>query len=159
MNHSLLFNHLTDDLLSRVSRGAPAVVWLKEPDARFTREMPFWREAIHVFAQQHPLWERVPHDGYADMRFFSVATDYAIDLPSLQAVVGSAARLTPVWRRFDARKMTWAEYVVAAAVGEGRMFISTLRFAGGLGQQPDTLETNPMGSWILASLLELISAR
>jgi len=159
MEHHSVVYQVTDDLLSRVRHGASAVAWLKEPDPRFTHEMPFWREAIHVFAQQHPLWERVPHEGYADMRFFSVATDYAIDLPSLQSVLGPEGMLTPVWRRFDARKMTWAEYVVAASLGEGRMFITTLRFAGGLGQQPDTLETNPMGSWILSCLLELVSER
>jgi hypothetical protein len=157
MEHRSLVHQLTDDLLAQVKGGARAVVWLKEPDTRFTRQMPFWREAIHVFAEGHPLWERVPHEGHADMRFFSVATDWAIDLPSLQAVVGAEAALTPVWRRFDARKMMWAEYVVAASLGQGRMFVSTLPFAGGLGHQPDTLETNPMGSWILASLLELLS--
>lgn len=149
----LVATELTDDLLARVRAGASALVWLTQPDARFCRLAPFWREAIHVF-EGHALWERVPHDNYADMRFFSLATDIAPDPRRLAATLGGKARLTYAWRRFDARALTWADYLIDAALDRGRMFISTLGFAGGLGCQPNTFETNPMGSWMLASLLE-----
>jgi len=49
--------------------------------------------------------------------------------------------------------MTWAEYLVEVRFGRGRMFVSTLRFEGGLGQQPGTFDTNPTGAWMLAALL------
>lgn len=142
---------LDDDVLAHVRTGGFALLWQARPDARFTRSFPFWREAIHIF-EPHPLWERVPHAGYADMRFFSVATDLAFDRAALQSLLD--VELIPIWRRFDARQMVWAEYLAEARLGAGRLFISTLRFAGGLGHQPDTLDTNPWGSWMLDSLLE-----
>ncbi len=119
--------------------------------------MPFWREAIHVF-EPHPIWERVPQPGYADMRFFSIASDLALDVDLLRGVLGSDAVLRPVWRRFDARKMTWADYMLEAQVGAGRLMITTLRLGGGLGRQPHSLEANPLGAWLLACLLDELEA-
>jgi len=148
----ILATELTDELLTLVRGGASAVLWQMQADARYTRSLPFWREAIHVF-QPHAFWEHVPHAGYADMRFFSIAADFAIDGPVLSALLGKEAQCLPTWRRFDARKMTWAEYLVEVRFGRGRMFVSTLRFEGGLGQQPGTFDTNPTGAWMLAALL------
>ena len=102
------------------------------------------------------LWERVPHPGYADMRFFSIATDFAIDPLRLAELIGAGARLIPIWRRFDARAMTWADYLLEVQYGAGRMFVTTLRFEGGLGAQPDSFDTNPMGAWMLAALLNTL---
>ncbi len=145
---------LTDDLLKRVRQGEKAALWLKQPDPRFTRNLPFWRESIHVF-EPHRFWERAPNAGYADMRFFSVATDFAIEGEKLLELLGAEAKLTPIWRRFDARQMFWAEYLAEVTYGPGRLFVSSLRFEGGLGAQPGTLDTNPIGTWLLKNLLEL----
>jgi hypothetical protein len=139
-------------LLNSVQAGRNAVLWQTLPDRRYTRQLPFWREAIHVF-NPHALWMLVPQPGYADMRFFSVATDMAIDLAGLQALLGPTVQCRPVWRRFDARSLTWADYVVEVQYGSGRLFVSTLRFSGGLGRQPEGFEANPWGAWMLASLL------
>lgn len=144
---------LTEDLLARVRSGESILVWLSSPDPRFTRPLPFWREAIHVF-EPHPVWDRVPHAGYADMRFFGVATDFAIDPAKLSETLGPDAAVTHVWRRFDARQMFWADYVIEMKLGAGRLRLSTLRFAGGLGCQPDSLDTSPMGVLLLESLLD-----
>ncbi|MGH2522033.1 MAG: glycoside hydrolase family 2 protein [Anaerolineales bacterium] len=149
---ALITSELTAEMLDWVRAGGSALLWLRQPDARYTRPMPFWREAIHVF-MPHKLWERVPHPGYADLRFFGVATDFAIDRLALQTLLGLEARSIPVWRRFDARAMTWADYLIEVQYGAGHMFASTLRFEGGLGYQPDTFDTNPWGAWLLASLL------
>ena len=96
------------------------------------------------------------------MRFFSVATDFAVDTASLTGFLRkhclcefNLLEINPVWRRFDARAMTWLEYVVEVRYGRGRLLISTLRFAGGLGQQPNTLTDNPMGCRLLNRLFEL----
>ncbi len=142
---------LTPDVLEQVRAGATQTVWLQAPDVRFTRLVPFWREAIHVF-NEHPLWDTMPQPGFADMRFFSVATDFALDSAQLAAVLGPDAAIQPIWRRFDARQMFWTDYIVEAQVGQGRLRLATLRFAGGLGAQPDTLETNPVGAWLLEAL-------
>ncbi|MCS7032314.1 MAG: hypothetical protein NZL92_12420, partial [Gloeomargarita sp. SKYG116] len=133
-----LVHELNDTAVARARAGESILVWLKAPDPRFSRDLPFWREAIHVF-EGHPLWERVPHPGYADMRFFSVATDFALNLDRLAATLGPGTDLRPVWRRFDARQLFWSEYIVEARLGAGKLTLTTLRFAGGLGIQPDTL--------------------
>lgn len=149
---------LSESLIARVREGARGVLWLTQADARFTLDVPFWREAIHVFAP-HPLWERVPHAGHADMRFFSVATDFALDAAKLTSILGvEEGAVTAIWRRFDARQMLWAHYIIEASIGRGRLLITTLHLEGGLGHQPVTFETNPLGAWLLASLLE-VSAR
>ena len=151
-NAPLLACEMGAVLLNAVQAGRNAVLWQTLPDKRYTRQLPFWREAIHVF-NHHGLWTLAPQPGYADMRFFSVATDLALDLAALQALLGPTAQCRPIWRRFDARSLTWADYVVEVQYGSGRLFISTLRFAGGLGRQPQGFESNPWGAWLLASLL------
>jgi hypothetical protein len=150
--HPIVSSTLTPALLDRVQRGGHAVLWQREPDPRFTRSVPFWREAIHAF-EPHPLWDRVPHAGYADMRFFSIASDLALDLASLQAALGPNAACRPIWRRFDARGLYWAEYLVAVQYGRGRLWVTSLGLKGGLGRQPDGFDTNPLGAWLLAQLL------
>ncbi|MCC6188685.1 MAG: hypothetical protein IT318_06595 [Anaerolineales bacterium] len=148
---------LSAGVLEGARQGGSGLVWLQRPDARYSRSLPFWREAIHVFVP-HPLWRHVPHAGYADLRFFSVAADMALDLAALQALLGPEAVCQPVWRRFDARQLIWAEYVVAVQIGAGRLLITSLRLEGGLGRQPDTFATNPMGAWLFASLLAVLGS-
>lgn len=150
--HPFVADALTPEVLERVQAGGAGVCWLRRPDARYTQALPFWREAIHTFAE-HPLWARVPHAGHADLRFFSLATDFALDLAALQAFLGPEAVCHPLWRRFDARTLTWAEYLVAVQYGAGRLFVTSLRFEGGLGSQPAGFDANPRGAWLLAQLL------
>jgi hypothetical protein len=147
-----LSGELSPEVLAAAQAGHTGLVWLQRPDVRFTRAMPFWREAIHAF-DPHPLWERVPHAGHADLRFYSVANDFALNLDALQAHLGRQALLRPIWRRFDARQLTWAEYLLELEWGAGRLLVTTLRLQGGLGRQPAGLDANPMGAWLLASLL------
>jgi hypothetical protein len=97
--------------------------------------------------------DKFTQPGWADMRFFSVATDFALDMGSLEASLPEA-RCRPVWRRFDARTLTWAEYLVEVQFGAGRIWATTLRFSGGLGRQPAGFGTNSWGAWLLARLLD-----
>ncbi len=149
----IISDRLDEALLAEVRGGRHALLWQATHDDRFTRPLPFWREAIHVFPN-HALWTRMPHPHYADMRFFSVASDVAIDLNRLSNLL--EAKYESLWRRFDARQMFWSEYVVEAKIGAGRLIVSTLKHEGGLGCQPQTFETNPMGSFLLASLLAML---
>jgi hypothetical protein len=149
----IVAGELTGALIARVRDGARVLLWLTQPDSRFTVNVPFWREAIHVF-EPHPLWDHAPHPGHADMRFFSLATDFAID-PTLLSRHLSPSRA--VWRRFDARQLTWADYVCEAALGSGHLLITTLRLEGGLGSQPVTFPTNPWGAWLFAALVNHLS--
>ena len=140
---------LDDVAIERAQQGERVLVWLREPDERFTKPMPFWREAIHLIPSEMP---GILSEASADLRYFGVATDFAMDLVKLRQLF-EVHDVRSLWRRFDARAMTWAEYVIEVKIGAGSLVISTLRFAGGLGAQPSYLETNPMGSWLLASLL------
>ncbi len=151
----LVAAELTDSVLAKLKAGRWLLLWQIRPDARYTRPLPFWREAIHVF-EPHLLWGGAPYPDHADMRFFSVATNFAIDPLLLAELIGAGARLIPIWRRFDARALTWADYLIEVQYGAGRMFVTTLRFEGGLGAQPDTFDANPMGAWMLAALLNTL---
>ena len=147
---------LTPVLVESIEAGLEAICWLTEPDPRFTRNLPFWREAIHYF-EPHELWGSVNHAGYADQRFYSIASDFAINLPALTEMLKTWATtsqvdIKPIWRRLDARQGHWHEYLIEAKIGHGRLWLSTLRFAGGLGYQPATFADNPMGSWLLKQI-------
>jgi hypothetical protein len=134
-------------LVARAAAGEHVAVWLREPDPAFCTSCPFVREVIHVLN-----WD--PLDGI-DIRSYlsSVATDFALDPDRLAALLDvPVASVTPLWRRFDARTMTWLAYVLRVPIGAGSLTISTLRHAGGLGAQPAGLDANPLGSWLLARL-------
>ncbi|MEP7357780.1 MAG: hypothetical protein ABI847_11105, partial [Anaerolineales bacterium] len=147
-----LAENLSDEFLQWVSDGGRGVWWVTGLGRLITKGLPFWREAIHVF-EPHRLWEHMPRPGWADMRFFSVAIDLALDVAGLKAVL-PLSRCRPVWRRFDARTLSWADYLVEVQFGAGRLWVSTLRFAGGLGRQPAGFGANPWGAWLLACLLD-----
>ncbi len=138
---------LSEEAIARARAGERVSVWLREPDARCCAPMPFVREAIHVLNWQ-PL-------GTIDVRphLFSIATDFALDETRLRNMLGATVILQPLWRRFDARALTWASYVVDVALGAGCLRISTLRHAGGLGAQPISPFHNPLGAWMLRQLL------
>jgi hypothetical protein len=139
---------VSDEAIARAQQGQRLLAWLREPDERLTQPMPFWREAIHVLPDSFGIRG-------ADLRYFGVATDFAMDLAKVRQALAAwgVSDVRPVWRRFDARAMTWAEYVIEASVGAGWLVLSTLRFAGGLGAQPSSLEMNPMGWWLMRQLL------
>lgn len=137
---------LSPALLRRIRAGAHALLW-QQTDAAFTSHMPFWREAIHTFAP-HPLWRSWPTLPVADLRMFGIASDLALDLAVLQRAVPDAT-ITPIWRRFDARRFIWHAYLAELRIGKGRLMVSTLRFAGGHGDQPDGFAHNPLGAFLL----------
>jgi hypothetical protein len=139
-------------VLRRARAGERIVVWLRDGSTPGQVAVPFWREAIHVFSP-HPIWGRVPQPGYADLRFFSLATDRALDPDFWKSALTRRAEISPIWRRFDARRMTWSDYAIEARVGKGALVITTLRFAGGLGAQASGFENVPLGAWMMRSLL------
>lgn len=146
-----LLSMIDTALLTRAAHGDSVVVWLREPGVACVSR-PFVREAIHTID-----W---PALSELDIRPFmcSVASDFALDTTALKGWIeaNSPHRVTeirPLWRRFDARALTWLDYVVAIKVGTGEMRISTLRHAGGLGTQPSGLASNPLGAYLLTRLL------
>ena len=157
LDWSRVVHRLDAAAVARAQQGERLAVWLQHDDVRLTQPMPFWREAIHVPDQALAQLVRMPDWQQGDLRQFGVATDFALRPDAVTAVLkelgAPEATVRPLWRRFDARAMTWAAYVIEVKIGAGTLHITTLRFGGGMGAQPATLESNPMGAWLLHRLL------
>ncbi len=129
-----------------VARGGEAVLLQSEASAAGPVpivELPFWREAIKL-VEPHPAWGDFPHDGSPGLQFYGCATDCALDTSSF----GDRAR--PILRRLDARTMALHDYAIELAWGRGRMIVSTLRFEGGLGDQPSGIASNTAAAYLFA---------
>jgi hypothetical protein len=114
-----------------------------------TVEMPFWREGVKLI-EPHPAWGDFPHDGFANLQFYGCATDYALD------TAGYLGEAHPILRRVDARTMAVHDYAVELGVGQGRVIVSTLRFEGGLGDQPLGISRNTAAAYMLAGWLRYL---
>lgn len=150
-----LITNLDALALAQLRSGASLLLWQQCSNA-FAFSVSFWRESIHCFDTDLLKVLSLSKSAYANLSLYSVATDLAIDQSDLAHTLQIAReQIRSLWRRFDARAMTWSEYVVEAQVGAGKLIVSTLRFAGGHGQQPHTIGDNPMGAWLLAHLLQM----
>lgn len=138
------------DLESFVSGGGRAVLLMSgnrgEPYA--TVPLPFWREAVKVL-EPHPAWGDFPQDGFTDLQFYGMATDLALDTFHLP---GNRSML----RRVDARTMVVHDYAAEVSRGAGRLVVTTLRFAGGLGNQPTGIARNTAAACLLSCWLRYL---
>ncbi len=116
-----------------------------------SRACPFWRESIKLI-EDHPIMDAVPHDGFADLQFYSLATDRALE-PGALADFLPGVEIVPVLARLDARLFHYTHYLVEGRLGAGRVVASTLRFQGGMGDQPVGLRDNPASRHLLRRIL------
>ncbi|MBL8164705.1 MAG: hypothetical protein JNJ61_22145, partial [Anaerolineae bacterium] len=147
----LLTSVATPDVWDHVRGGGRALILQSGPGALPAVPRPFWREAIKLICP-HPVWQGFPHQGYADMQFYNLATDYALDAAQLAAVPGVTS-MTPILRRLDARQFMLTDYLVELRVGAGIALVSTLRFGAGLGDQVGDLAVNVAGRHLLHQML------
>lgn len=145
-----------DALRSHIARGGRVLVWQQGTGSFPSVRGPFWREAIKLFPE-HPVWKDFPHQGYADMQFFGLATDIMLDAVGLGALLPGAPEVQPIMRRLDARTFAMHEYLVEAHVGKGAMLATTLRFQGGIGAQPSGFMRNVAGHVLFRSLLRYLA--
>jgi hypothetical protein len=124
------------------------------PAALPTIRAPFWRESIKLLCP-HPLLDRFPHRGCADLQFYSLATDCAIDTAAL-AAMPDVREVKPVIRRLDARLFTLSDYLLDFRLGDGHVLATTLRLHGGAGDQVHGLSANPAAAWLLAAMVEQV---
>lgn len=142
----LLTRRLSTQVESFAHQGGKVILWQERKGGLPTVDLPFWRESIKLL-YDHPVLERFPHDGYAGMQFYHLATDYAFagDYPANFSA-------TPVIQRLDARLFTLTDYLVDLRLGNGRILATTLNLAGGSGDQVIGLHHNLAGRWLLAEM-------
>jgi hypothetical protein len=142
----------TPEVQAFVHSGGRAVV-LAQPNAGLpTQAVPFWRESIKLL-YPHPLLARFPHEGHADLQFYHLAADYAFDTAQFDRHLAGLVAVEPVIQRLDARLFTLLDYLVEIKMGEGRALATTLRLAGGAGDQVRSLRANPAGRFLLALMI------
>ena len=106
--------------------------------------VPYWREALKLI-EDHPAWGDFPHGNAPNMQFYTLAPDCALD------TAGFHGNMSPIYRRLDMRGMELHEYAVELEWGLGRIIATTLRFHGGLGDQPNGLRYCPAGQHLLSN--------
>lgn len=136
----------SDQAARWVAEGGRAIVLEPDGGSLPTVPLPFWREAVKLL-HPPPALDAFPHAGYADMQFYSLATDRAIDRAQLQEQIG--ARVTPIISRLDARLFRLTDYAVTAKIGAGSVVFSTLRHGGGRGDQVEGAAANLAGLHLL----------
>ncbi|MBI5667934.1 MAG: hypothetical protein HZC41_07980 [Chloroflexi bacterium] len=151
----LITGAFTPDVGEWVRRGGRALVLQTGPGTLPVAPKPFWREAIKLL-YDHPALAGFPHRGYADLQFYHLATDSALDTDRLADQWPDITAVTPIIRRLDARLFTVMDYLVEAQLGTGKLLLSTLRLAGGAGDQVIGLKFSPAGRWLLAHLLKYL---
>lgn len=109
---------------------------------------PFWREAVKII-EPHPAWDDFPHEGWTDLQFYGMATNLALDTARVPGC-------RPILRRLDARTMAVHDYAAELSLGKGGLIVSTLRFEGGLGQQPVGVTRNVAAAYLLSCWLRYL---
>jgi glycosyl hydrolase family 2 len=151
---SVLLTSTLDDSVLAFLRAGGRVLLLQQGEKPLPAlGVPFWREGIKIISD-HPAM--LPHNGYADLQFYGLATDWALDTEKLSDALPDATNFQPIMRRLDARQFTVSDYLIEMQVGAGRLIASTLRFQGGSGDQPASLKAHLAGRWLLYNLLKTL---
>lgn len=151
----VLSSALTPSVLDYLRQGGHVLLLQEAAGPLPAQACSFWREAINL-PGDHPAIDALRHGGFADVQFYHLATDYALDPARLAEAVGAVTNVRSLFGRLDARQFHWLDYIVEAQVGAGTLIASTLRFAGGHGDQVSGLRDNIAGRTLLAGLLNAL---
>ncbi len=147
---------ITPDIHNYIQNGGRAMV-LQTGDGNLpVKPCPFWRESIKLL-YDHAILKEFPHQGFADLQFYHLATDYAVDTERLASQFVDVNSIRPIMRRLDARQFSLLDYLVEIQIGQGILLASTLRFGGGAGDQVNGLQQNIAGRYLLSSMLAYLS--
>jgi hypothetical protein len=156
-NRILLAGAFTPAVAGFIRQGGRAILLQSSAGSLPVVPRPFWREAIKLL-YEHPVLDNFPHQGYANLQFYHLASDYAFDTERLRDIASDAIEVTPILRRLDARLFDLSEYLVELKIGSGRAIASTLGFAGGAGDQVNGLKANIAGRWLLYQMLTYLQS-
>ncbi len=154
-HHILLTSVFTPELYDYIKQGGRAILLQAGAGSFPARPCPFWREAVKLL-YTHPVLAGFPHQGYVDLQFYHLASDYALDLYEIEAVLPDVTQVRPIIRRLDARQFTLLDYLAELHIGAGTLLASTLRFGGGMGDQVNGLQANPAGRHLLHAMLSAL---
>lgn len=116
-----------------------------------SKPVPFWREGM-LRVYNHPVMDGCqPVNSQDDLRYFSLATDSAIDEAAMeeQGFVLNA----PIMHRYDCRTWQRGSYMGEYTLGKGKVLVSTLRFEGGMGKQPLAMDKSPFACYLLQQVI------
>ncbi len=147
----LLTDACTPEVGAAMAGGRQGLIWLSQPQPGLTDARPFWREAIHQVDHQR---FGLPVSDHADLTAHGVASGLCLvpeaDVWALAFAHPGLSMIARPWRRFDARRFDWRDHWLDVSLGSGRCAVTTLRLAGGEGEQAAQLTSNPLGVWLLA---------
>lgn len=155
-DHLLVTSAPDPAVIDYVRGGGRAILLQTGPGYLPAVPRPFWRESLKLL-YDHPVWAGFPHRGYADLQFYHLATDHALDSAALSAALPDLRAVMPILRRLDARQFMLTDYLVELRIGEGVALASTLRFAGGAGDQVSGLSASPAGRHLLEGMVSYLS--
>jgi hypothetical protein len=153
---ALIVGAYTPDVAAFVRAGGRAILLQSGAGALPAQPVAFWQESIKLL-YDHPALSRFPHDGCADLQFYHLATDHAFDSARFGDAIPGLTRIRPVLRRLHARTFTMLDYLVECEIGSGLLLASTLRLAGGAGDQTRGLRANVAGDFLLREMAAYIS--
>lgn len=145
----VLATQWTPEWRAWVQQGGRLLLTAQRGSGVEVKPMPFWREALKLVERQE-AWGDFPHDGWTDLQFYGLATDFALPWPAEE---WTDTRPVSLLTRVDARTCQTACYAFAASPGRGRMLVTSLNLQGGLGDQPTGLDASAAFENIAASFL------
>ncbi len=151
----LISTVLNADVIDFLRAGGSVLLWQNGDRPLPAVAGPFWHGGTKVIAD-HPIMNAMPHAGFVDLQFYGLATPWALDTGRLGEVLPDLTDFRWLLRRLDNHVFTVADYLIEARVGSGRLFATTLRFQGGLGDQPAGLRFNLAGRWLLSQVLHAL---
>lgn len=151
----LITSVFTAAVATFVEQGGRAILLQAGDGGLPAKPCPFWREAIKLL-YDHPVLKQFPQQGFADMQFYHLATDSALDTAYLESWAG-VEHIQPIIRRLDARQFTLLDYLTEIHVGAGRLMATTLRFGSGTGDQVNGLKANIAARHLLYLMLQHVS--
>jgi len=151
----LLATRWMDWMRDYLRRGGRILLVLTDGASLAQESLPFWREAAHLF-RLHALCMQLGLRDYAEERLFAFSTDRALRVEESRSEIDPDAEWRSIWQRVDARTGWVTDYLAEVRLGDGRMLVTTLHFAGTLGDLPISLQYHPAGQYWLTLMLRYL---
>lgn len=145
----------TEELAEWVRAGGRCICLIAADGGLPTRSVGFWQESLHLL-YDHPILKYFPHEGHADLQFYHLAGQYALDTDRLKSIMPDIHAINPIMRRLHTRLFGITDPLIELRVGKGIIIASTLQFEGKLGDQVNGLRTNVAGSYLLDAMVRYV---